>query len=86
MPLYDYHCDRCDLEFEVSRSLKDSDVPAMCPMCDVKARRVFTAPMMTFTRGAAAEAAPPSVPGGGGGSRWSHHGHSHGPGSSSHSH
>lgn len=84
MPLYDYHCDACQLEFEVSRSIKDSDVPAMCPMCDVQARRVFTAPMMTFTRGAAAEAAPPSMPPSG--SRWSHHGHSHGPGSSSHSH
>ena len=84
MPLYDYECDRCHLSFEVSRSMKDSDVPADCPLCNVKARRVFSAPM-TFTRGASAQEslsspAPPSAP------RWSHHGHSHGPGSSAHSH
>jgi putative FmdB family regulatory protein len=84
MPLYDYECDRCNLQFEVSRSIKDSDVPAVCPMCDVKARRVYTAPMMTFTRGAAYEASPPSAPGNS--SRWSHHGHSHGPGGAGHSH
>ncbi|MCX7618665.1 zinc ribbon domain-containing protein [Tepidiforma sp.] len=85
MPLYDYRCDRCGLEFEVSRSIKDSDIPADCPMCSVPAKRLFTPPMMTFTRGAARESlgtpAPPA-----GGSRWSHHGHSHGPGTRPHSH
>lgn len=84
MPLYDYHCDRCGLDFEVSRSLKDSDVPADCPMCNVQARRIFTPPMMTFTRGAARESTPGPAPSSG--ARWSHHGHSHGPGTRPHSH
>ncbi|GIW13465.1 MAG: hypothetical protein KatS3mg062_0904 [Tepidiforma sp.] len=85
MPLYDYHCERCGLDFEVSRSIKDSDIPADCPMCSVPATRVFTPPMMTFTRGAARESLGNPAPRGGG-SRWSHHGHSHGPGTRPHSH
>jgi putative FmdB family regulatory protein len=85
MPLYDYHCEPCSLDFEVSRSIKDADIPPFCPMCGLTARRVFTAPMMTFTRGAARENLSNPAPGGGS-SRWSHHGHSHGPGSRPHSH
>lgn len=84
MPLYDYHCNRCGLDFEVSRSIRDSDVPADCPMCNTAAQRVFTPPMMTFTRGAAHESlhSPPTPST----SRWSHHGHSHGPGTKPHTH
>ena len=85
MPLYDFHCDSCSLEFEVSRSMKDSDIPAHCPMCDAKARRVFSMPM-TFTRGAAAAAEAPAAAPAPAASRWSHHGHSHGPGGMGHSH
>ncbi len=85
MPLYDYACDRCGLTFEVSRSIKDSDIPAMCPVCDIAARRVFTPPMATFTRGAAAAADRANFPSPSP-ARWSHHGHSHGPGTGAHTH
>jgi len=89
MPLYDFHCDKCGLDFEVSRSMKDSDVPAHCPMCDAAARRVFTMPM-TFTRGAASAVDPAATPtpdaAAAAAAKWSHHGHSHGVGASSHSH
>ncbi len=85
MPLYDYRCERCGLDFEVSRSIKDSGIPADCPVCFEPARRVFTPPMMTFTRGAARESLQSPAPRSGG-ARWSHHGHSHGPGTRPHSH
>lgn len=84
MPLYDYACADCDLTFEVSRSFADADVPADCPMCGEPAKRQLTVPMSVFTRGAAAENArerTASTP-----ARWSHHGHSHGPGAASHTH
>jgi putative FmdB family regulatory protein len=88
MPLYDFHCEPCDLYFEVSRSFKDSEVPAFCPTCDRKAKREMSVPMATFTRGAAAEGLSASLNGGGAsaGARWSHGGHSHGPGAGGHSH
>ena len=84
MPLYDYRCAACDLTFEVARSFADSDVPAHCPMCDAVASRQLSVPMATFTKGAAAQSAQSSWSGGS--SKWSHHGHSHGPGTGGHSH
>ncbi len=83
MPLYDYACETCALTFEVSRSFKEADLPAHCPICDRPAKKQITTPMMTFTRGARADGATPSEPGGG---SWFHHGHSHGPGSGAHTH
>lgn len=85
MPLYDYACGPCNLTFEVSRSFKDAEVGAQCPMCDREAKRVLSTPMMTFTRGAAAEASRNSF-GAAAASKWSHHGHSHGSGTGAHSH
>lgn len=82
MPRYEYSCDACDLTFEVSRSFQDSDLAAACPMCDGKCRKVFSVPL-TYSRGAAFDS--PARPDSGGG-RWSHHGHSHGPGGAAHSH
>ena len=83
MPLYEYSCEPCNLTFEVSRSFKDSDLPALCPMCDVAARKLIAVPLTTFTRGAAS-AQPAPAPASA--SRWSHHGPSHGPGAANHSH
>jgi len=88
MPLYDYTCERCGLQFEVSRSFKDADVPADCPVCAKPAKRQLSVPMATFTRGAAAESLRRQPLDGGAPrpSRWSHHGHSHGASDGSHSH
>ncbi len=33
MPLYEYHCRKCDLSFEKLRSMKDADEPVDCPKC-----------------------------------------------------
>ena len=86
MPLYDFHCDTCTLAFEVSRSMKDSDIPAHCPMFDAQARRVFSMPM-TFTRSTSSgQEAPPAAPAPAAANRWGGHGHSHGPGGMGHSH
>jgi putative FmdB family regulatory protein len=34
MPLYEYHCDACDSEFEKRRAIKDADAPIECPECE----------------------------------------------------
>lgn len=88
MPLYDYACPDCGLAFEVSRSFADSDKPAICPMCNVEAKRQLTVPLSTYTRGGYAEKArdSPAPSSFSSGSRWSHGGHSHGAGTSSHTH
>jgi putative FmdB family regulatory protein len=41
MPLYEYHCDHCDEEFETLRSLKERD-NAECPECGRPARRLLS--------------------------------------------
>ncbi|MGE3074243.1 MAG: FmdB family zinc ribbon protein [Dehalococcoidia bacterium] len=84
VPLYDYRCEPCDLTFEAARSFADSDVPAHCPMCDAIAARQLSVPMTTFTRGAAAGSSRANWSASS--AKWSHHGHSHGPGAASHSH
>ena len=83
MPLYDFRCPTCGLEFEVSRPIARATNPAFCPMDGAERERVFTMPMI-FVRGAAPDdekaGTAPSQPG------WSHFGHSHGYGSGGHSH
>ena len=84
MPLYDFRCPNCGLEFEVSRPISRASESAFCPLDNSASERVFTMPM-TFTRGAAPDEpkTTPAAPAGGG---WSHFGHSHGYGASAHSH
>ena len=83
MPLYDFHCPKCGIDFEVSRPFSRATEPALCPQDNEVAERVFTMPM-SFTKGAAIEQAQsvPSPPLGG----HSHgaHGHTHGPGTHTH--
>lgn len=75
MPLYDYRCQRCNLVFEVSRTFAESDTPADCPLCKIPTKREISAPLTTFTRGAAAEAL--RRPPGGFSDPAASHGHSH---------
>jgi putative FmdB family regulatory protein len=84
MPLYDFRCKNCGLEFEVSRPLARATDPAFCPMDSSEADRVFTMPG-TFIRNNPGDSVPkpPTTPQGGG---WSHFGHSHGAGAGGHSH
>ncbi len=82
MPNYDFRCDSCTAEFEVSRPLSQAREPADCPACGARARRVFS-PLAV--NGLAEQPGPAKrLKAGAGG--WSHAGHSHGAGASGHSH
>ena len=76
---YPFRCTACGLEFEVSRPARESAADAACPTDGAAAERIFTVPSMNFNRPVSSTAAPPS-------SAFSHHGHSHGPGTGHHSH
>jgi putative FmdB family regulatory protein len=82
MPRYGFRCEACGLEFDVSRRFEDAGADAQCPVDGARAPRVFTVPTMFFQRRAAPGPAAPKPAGSG----FSHHGHSHGPGASPHSH
>jgi putative FmdB family regulatory protein len=83
MPLYDFRCPKCDLQFEVSRPISRASEPAPCPVDGTEAQRVFTMPVTYMKGGAQTPPASDSKPDA---ANWSHHGHSHGPGSHGHSH
>jgi len=33
MPIYEYHCQDCQAEFELIRSIRDADAPLPCTKC-----------------------------------------------------
>jgi putative FmdB family regulatory protein len=76
---YPFRCTVCGLEFEVSRPARESAADASCPSDGAAAERIFTVPSMSFNGPASTTPSPPS-------SGYSHHGHSHGPGTGHHSH
>ena len=41
MPLYEYHCERCDRVFEALRSVRESKLAASCPTCGSDAARIM---------------------------------------------
>jgi len=73
---YPFRCTACGLEFEVSRP---ASAEASCPADGATAERIFMVPSMNFNRPASTTPGPPS-------SGFSHHGHSHGPGTGHHTH
>jgi putative FmdB family regulatory protein len=80
MPLYDFRCPKCGLEFEVSRPFIRATEPAQCPQDNEPAERVFTMPV-SFVKGGASPAPTPSPSA----ALDAHgHGHSHGPGTHTH--
>lgn len=34
MPLYEFHCQDCNNEFETRRSIQEADAPLECPECE----------------------------------------------------
>ncbi len=42
MPLYEYHCEKCDKVFEALRPLRESDASTPCPDCSSDADRILT--------------------------------------------
>lgn len=81
MPLYDFRCPKCGLEFEVSRPFSRATDPAHCPQDGEASERVFTMPM-TFVK--SDPNAMPSPQPSGSGFPMGDHGHSHGPGTHVH--
>lgn len=79
MPLYDFRCPKCGIEFEVSRPFSRATEPASCPQDGEIAERVFTMPA-SYVKGGSSEPVPPPPPAGLGHG----HGHSHGPGTHTH--
>ena len=43
MAFYDYVCEKCEVGFEVSKRILDSDKPELCPKCGGTSKRIFTA-------------------------------------------
>ncbi|MBN2186947.1 MAG: hypothetical protein JW732_05810 [Dehalococcoidia bacterium] len=41
MPVYQYECPNCKLQFEIKQSFKDKPI-AVCPACSGSARRIFS--------------------------------------------
>ena len=83
MPLFDFRCDRCGLEFEVARPLSRSEEPANCPIDNASCERITATSGGFVHRGerrADALPRPPQL------SAYSHFGHSHGSGTGAHSH
>ncbi|TAK37132.1 MAG: zinc ribbon domain-containing protein [Chloroflexota bacterium] len=62
MPIYEYHCPCCDLDFERLRPLSAADQSAACPKCQSESRRRVSQ-FASFSRGSSGEL---SAVGGGG--------------------
>lgn len=84
MPLYDFRCSDCGLEFEISRPLSKASDPAFCPMDGSACERIYTMPS-SFIKGSGIRD-PNDLPRPPQGQSWTHFGHSHGAGASGHSH
>ena len=42
MALYEYRCDSCGHEFELSRPMSQAAEPAQCPQCGSQARKLVS--------------------------------------------
>ena len=49
MPLYEYVCSKCDLKFELLRSINQRDKKASCPHCHNSAERILS-PFASFSK------------------------------------
>jgi putative FmdB family regulatory protein len=78
MPIYDFRCVECGMEFEVSRPRSAAGDAAYCPLDGKEAQRIFSS-MGFVVKGDPSFSPTPTPPGGG-----SMLGHNHGPGGHSH--
>jgi putative FmdB family regulatory protein len=42
MPIYEYYCSKCQIDFELMLSFSQSNSPALCPKCKAEARRLLS--------------------------------------------
>ena len=84
MPLYDFKCPNCGLEFEVSRPMSKASEPALCPTDSTPSERVWRATIIIG--GSGSSEGESADTGGFGDFGGDDHGHSHGPGGHDHFH
>jgi putative FmdB family regulatory protein len=77
MPIYEFRCPQCGLEFEVSRPRDKAGDPAICPQDGSESQRVWVPVASFFGRDRSLPEIPPLPPD-------NDHGHSHGPGTHTH--
>jgi putative FmdB family regulatory protein len=42
MPIYEYYCPKCKIEFELRLSFNEFDHPELCPKCHTTAQRLIS--------------------------------------------
>ena len=42
MPIYEYHCPKCESKFELLRSMSKMDDAANCPKCEGSSERILS--------------------------------------------
>jgi putative FmdB family regulatory protein len=42
MPVYEYFCTKCKMEFELMRPFSESDKDTVCPKCNSKAQKLVS--------------------------------------------
>ncbi|MCD6299604.1 MAG: zinc ribbon domain-containing protein [Dehalococcoidales bacterium] len=57
MPIYEYACPKCGLEFELLRPLSDADKNASCPKCNTEAGRKLSK-FASFSKSESGEISP----------------------------
>jgi len=43
MPVYEYLCTKCNIEFELRRPFSEADKAALCPKCNSEAQKLISA-------------------------------------------
>ena len=85
MPIYDFRCAECGMEFEVSRPRGDAGNAAYCPLDGKEAQRIFSS-MGFVVKGDPSFSPSPTPPPGPARAPLGPHGHFHGPGRHATSH
>lgn len=42
MPIYEYFCTHCKMQFELMRPFSEADKPGMCPKCNLEAQKLIS--------------------------------------------
>lgn len=42
MPVYEYQCPKCGIDFELMRRMSEMNEPALCPQCGMEGERLVS--------------------------------------------
>jgi len=48
LAIYNYKCNKCNTQFEVTKRMEDASKEENCPICGAIASRVYTPPGLQF--------------------------------------